>query len=177
MPFATPQGRNVTQWGFVDDVNHVRGNHSIKAGFNFARYDISTHGPGQGTLPLVGSETLTDFFNGMGTTYTQSFPTRLEQPVNLYDLGFYGQDTWRVKSNLSLTFAVRADRYSNPSCTTNCFSRFNNDFLDVAHDVNHPLQSNHRLGTESCSAGLSSLAQFNRALVLTSVLSERVQTW
>ena len=138
LPFATPQGRNVTQWGFVDDVNHVRGNHSIKAGFNFARYDITTHGPGQGTLPLVGTETLTDFFNGRGTTYTQSFPTRLEQPVNLYDLGFYGQDTWRVKSNLSLTFAVRADRYSNPSCTTNCFSRFNNNFLDVAHDVNIP---------------------------------------
>ena len=32
LPFATPQGRDVTQWGFVDDVNHVRGNHSIKAG-------------------------------------------------------------------------------------------------------------------------------------------------
>ena len=45
LPFGTPQGRDVTQWGFVDDVNHVRGNHSIKAGFNFARYDISTHGP------------------------------------------------------------------------------------------------------------------------------------
>jgi Carboxypeptidase regulatory-like domain len=138
LPFATPQGRDVTEWGFVDDVNHIRGNHSIKAGVNFARYDISTHGPGQGTLPLAGNESLTDFFNGIGTTYTQSFPARLEQPINLYDLGFYGQDTWRVKSNLSLTFAVRADRYSNPSCTTNCFSRFNNNFQDIAHDVNIP---------------------------------------
>ena len=138
LPFGTPQGRDVTQYGAVDDVNHIRGNHSIKAGFNFARYDISTHGPGVGTLPLVANESLTDFFNGVGTTYTQAFPVRLEQPVNLYSLGFYGQDTWHAKSNLSLTFTVRADRYSNPSCETNCFSRLDNSFLNIPHGVDIP---------------------------------------
>ena len=138
LPAPTPQGRDVTQYGFVDDLSHIRGNHTFKLGVNFTRYDISTHGPGIGTLPLVGNETMTDFFNGVGTTYSQSFPARLEQPINYYDLGFYGQDTWHARSNLSLTFAVRADRYSNPSCVTDCFSRLGTSFLSSDHDLATP---------------------------------------
>ena len=138
IPFATPQGRNVTQYGFVDDANHIMGNHTLKVGFNIARYDITTHGPGLLSLPAVASETLTDFFNGTGSSYTQAFPVRLTQPLNLYNLGFYGQDSWHMKSNLTLTFAVRADRYSNPGCVTNCFARFNNNFTQIPHDINIP---------------------------------------
>jgi carboxypeptidase family protein len=138
LPFGTPQGRNITQYGFVDDVSHIMGNHTLKFGANLARYDITTHGPGINSLPAVLGETMTDFFNGIGSSYTQAFPTRLTQPLNLYNLGFYGQDAWHMKSNLTLTFALRADRYSNPGCTTNCFARFNNNFTQIAHDIAIP---------------------------------------
>lgn len=138
LPLPTPQGRDVTQYGFVDDVSHVMGSHTLKFGANFARYDITTHGPGINTLPAVTSETLTNFFNGVGSNYTQAFPVRLSQPINLYNLGFYGQDSWHMKSNLTLTFALRADRYSNPACNTNCFARFNNNFTQIAHDLAIP---------------------------------------
>jgi hypothetical protein len=137
-PFATPQGRNVTQYGFVDDLSHTMGSHTVKVGANLTRYDITDYAPGMNSLPAVSGETLTDFFNGVATNYIQAFPARLTQPVALYNLGFYGEDTWRVRSNLTLTLTMRADRYSNPVCRTNCFQRLNNNFENVAHGINIP---------------------------------------
>lgn len=138
LPNPSPQGRNVTQYGFVDDLSHTMGNHTFKIGANMARYDITTYGPGIGSLPLVGSESLTDFFNGVATTYVQAFPTRPTQPINLYDLGFYGEDTWRARPGLSLTFALRVDRYSNPNCVTNCFNRLDDSFDSIDHSITTP---------------------------------------
>lgn len=137
-PFPFPQGRNVTQYGFVDDLSRTMGNHSIKVGFNLARYDITTYGPGEGTLPVANNETLTDFYNGVASDFEQSFPVRMTQPLNLYDLGFYGEDTWKAKSNLNLTFTFRFDRDSNPNCDTNCFSRLAAPFLDDDHSLSTP---------------------------------------
>jgi hypothetical protein len=35
-----PHGRNVTQWGIVEDLLIARGNHSLKLGVNFRRDDV-----------------------------------------------------------------------------------------------------------------------------------------
>ncbi len=137
-PSGFPQGRNVTQYGFVDDLGWTIGNHSLKVGANYARYDITDHGPGIGSLPAVLGETTTDFFNGIGTNFTQAFPASLTQPVELYNLGFYGEDRLRVSKNLNLTFALRADYNSNPVCQTNCFNRLTADFANLNHDPNAP---------------------------------------
>ncbi|HWR13180.1 MAG TPA: carboxypeptidase regulatory-like domain-containing protein [Terriglobales bacterium] len=137
-PSGTPQGRNVTQYGFVDDLSHTMGNHTFKLGANFSRYDVTTYGPGIGSLPLVSGEGLTDFFNGLATNFTQAYPTRLTQPVTLYNLGFYGEDVWHAASRLSLTFALRFDRNSNPACNTDCFNRFTSPFTSVDHSVATP---------------------------------------
>ena len=135
LPSGFPQGRNVTQYGFVDDLSHTMGNHTLKVGANLSRFDVTSYGPGIGSLPVVSSETLTDFFNGVGTNFTQAFPTRPTQPLSLYNLGFYGQDTWHARPNLSLTFTVRADRNSNPACNTDCFSRFTTNFDTIDHNL------------------------------------------
>lgn len=37
-----PQGRNVTQWGIVEDLSIALGNHSLKLGVNFRRDNIVT---------------------------------------------------------------------------------------------------------------------------------------
>lgn len=137
-PFPTPQGRNVTQYGFVDDVSHTMGNHTLKAGINFARYDITVYDIAQNSLPAVSGETLTDFFNGVATNFTQAFPSRITEPVALYDLGFYGGDTWHARPNLNLTFTLRADRASNPTCRTNCFSRLAGNFFSIDHSLTTP---------------------------------------
>ncbi len=41
--YAFPQGRNVTQYQFVDDFSYTKGVHSLKFGANFRRYDISDY--------------------------------------------------------------------------------------------------------------------------------------
>lgn len=133
-----PQGRNVTQYGAVDDLSHTMGNHTIKIGANMSRFDITTYGPGFGSLPVVSGESLTNFYSGIASNFTQAFPVRLEQPINLYNLGMYAEDTWRVRPSLSLTFTFRADRNSNPNCVTACFNRFTNDFQALGGTVNTP---------------------------------------
>lgn len=153
LPSGFPQGRNVTQYGFVDDLSHTMGNHTFKLGVNFSRFDVTTYGPGVGTLPLVASETLTDFYNGLATTYTQAFPERLTQPINLYNLGFYGQDTWQARRGLSVTFTLRADRASNPHCVTNCFNRLNNDFLSTNHALTDPYNTTILAGQSEALPG------------------------
>jgi hypothetical protein len=133
-----PQGRNVTQYGIVDDFSKVKGNHALKVGINFHRNDITDFSPGLGTIGFSQGEDLTSFFNGQGVSYIQNFATRPTQPVAVYGLGFYGQDEWSVRPHFKLTLALRADHNSNPVCQTNCFARFSNDFLGLSHDVNTP---------------------------------------
>ena len=148
-----PQGRNVTQYGFVDDLSWTIGKHTVKFGGNYSRYDITDYDPGIGSLPAVVGESMTDFFNGVGSLYTQSFPDRLTQPVALWNLGFYGEDRWHVRSNLDLTFTYRLDYNSNPVCQTNCFNRLNGNFLDMNHDLSTPYNQTVQSGQHQALPG------------------------
>jgi hypothetical protein len=135
---AVPQGRNVTQYQFVDDFSITKAAHSLKFGVSFRRNDITDFDPGIGSVGASQGTTLANFFNGNGETYFQSFPSKASQPIALYDLGFYAQDEWSVKPNLKLTFSLRGEHFSNPVCQTNCFARLSGDFLNISHDVNQP---------------------------------------
>ena len=56
--------------------------------------------------------------------WLQNFPQSLDQPIKLYQLGWYVQDEIKATSNLKLTFALRMDHNSVPECGTNCFATF-----------------------------------------------------
>jgi TonB dependent receptor len=133
-----PQGRNVSQYQFLDDFSITRGNHSLKFGISFRRNNISDFDPGIGSVGASNSTSLSSFFNGDGGVYFQSFPSQSSQPIALYDLGFYWQDEWRVKPNLKLTFSLRGEHFSDPVCQTNCFAHFSGDFLNISHDPIQP---------------------------------------
>src|SRR5246127_5386846 len=133
-----PQGRNVTQYGIIDDFSKVKGNHALKVGINFHRNDVTDYSPGIGTIGYSQGEDLSSFYNGQGVSYAQNFSIRSTQPVAVYGLGFYGQDEWSVRPNLKVSLTLRADHNSNPVCQTNCFARFATDFLNISHDVNTP---------------------------------------
>jgi hypothetical protein len=133
-----PQGRNVTQYQFVDDFSITKGPHSLKLGLSFRRNDITDFDPGIGSIGASQGTTLANFFNGVGGTYFQGFPSKASQPIALYALGFYAQDEWSLKPNLKLTFSLRGEHFSNPVCQTNCFGRLGGDFLNISHDVNQP---------------------------------------
>src|SRR5579864_6235773 len=133
-----PQGRNVTQYGIIDDFSKVKGNHALKIGINFHRNDVTDYSPGIGTIGYSQGEDLSSFYNGQGVSYAQNFSTRPTQPVAVYGLGFYGQDEWTVRPNLKVTLALRGDHNSNPVCQTNCFARLATDFLNIPHNANTP---------------------------------------
>ena len=134
-----PQGRNVTQYQFIDDLSWTKGAHSFKFGGNFRRYDITDYtftvlnNPEVLGLDISGNGDggQTDFYNGIAYQTRQRFPSRATQPVALWGLGLYAQDEWRVSKNLKLTLALRAEKNSNPVCQTNCGSILDGSFNNL----------------------------------------------
>ena len=124
LAYDFPQGRNVTQYQFVDDVSWTKGNQTFKFGGNFRRYDISDYVFGVLNNPEVLVGDLSAFYDGFASQTRERYPTRSEQPTALWGLGIYAQDEWRVNKALKLTFALRAEHNSNPVCQTNCGALF-----------------------------------------------------
>ena len=132
-----PQGRNITQYQFIDDFSWTHGNHTFKFGENFRRYDVSDHNffftstrkfTGATTshgLPAVCPRECLPVPQG------EHHPTS-NVPMAFWGMGVYGQDEWKATRNLKLTLALRVERNSNPVCQTNCFSNFMGPF---AHRV------------------------------------------
>jgi outer membrane receptor protein involved in Fe transport len=123
--FVFPQGRNVTQFQVGDDVSKTLGNHTLKFGAKFHRNWVSDHDGSFFTTPLQIPLSLTDFFNGgSGAEQEQAYSQVTNIPIRINSLGFYVQDEWRIKPNLSVTASLRLEHNSNPNCVTNCFSTF-----------------------------------------------------
>jgi outer membrane receptor protein involved in Fe transport len=139
-----PQGRNITQYQFIDDFSWTHGRHSLKFGANFRRYDVSDHnffftnptttfadltsttlGGGNGLTGLQG------FANGYANAYEQQSSISTDVPIAIWGLGFYGEDQWKVSSNLSLTLALRFEKNANPVCQTNCFVNYGTNFYNL----------------------------------------------
>jgi len=120
-----PQGRNVTQIQFADDLSKTWGNHSVKVGFKFHRDYVSDHDNGVFTNGLELPLSLTDFFNGgSGSLLLKNFAQSQNLPIRINNVAGYVQDDWRIKSNLTITGSLRLEHNSNPSCVTNCFATF-----------------------------------------------------
>ncbi|MGB7436130.1 MAG: carboxypeptidase regulatory-like domain-containing protein [Candidatus Acidiferrum sp.] len=139
-----PQGRNITQYQFIDDYSWVHGKHALKFGANFRRYDVSDHNFFN-TYPLTTFADLTSttfgsagmsgmqaFANGLANTYTQQASISTDVPIAIWGLGFYAEDSWKVTSNFTLTAALRFEKNANPVCQTNCFANYDAPFPDLA---------------------------------------------
>ena len=95
-----------------DDISHSLQRHLISFGTSFHADQINTH-PNvydNGSFSFQGSETgldFADFLLGIDSSYTQG------DGQNFYNrshyLGFYGQDSWRATSTLTLNFGLRWD--------------------------------------------------------------------
>jgi outer membrane receptor protein involved in Fe transport len=139
-----PQGRNITQYQFIDDLSWVHGKHNFKFGENFRRYDVSDHNFFN-TYPTInfndlsstiygpnGETGLQAFASGIAASYTQAYSPSTDVPIALWGIGFYLEDTWKVTPTLTVTGALRFEHNANPTCNTNCFSNYNVLFYDLA---------------------------------------------
>ena len=148
--YAWPEGRDVTQYQFNDDVSWNKGKHSLAFGFIYKRDDVTDKDVGLFTTPLgaqygpsvSGPFGGGDFFgNGLLLEGIQNFPARASAPIALYNLGFYAQDQWKVLPNFQLTGGLRIEHNSNPVCQINCFARFNNSYDNVTANLDTPYNS------------------------------------
>jgi hypothetical protein len=111
-----------------DNLTFYRGSHTIATGISFERYQSeNVFFPGAQSVYVYNS--LADFFtdaNGyLANPNRTTSPVSLRrfqvrwsnipgldkplQPLKVNYVGFYGQDTWKMRDNLSLTFGLRAD--------------------------------------------------------------------
>jgi Carboxypeptidase regulatory-like domain len=124
-----PQGRNVTNYQFSDDVSISRGRHTFQFGAYFRRDDVTDYSPSVFTTPFAEANENGDFAAGNGLeVYQQQYPLRNTQPVALYNLAGYAQDTWKARPNLNVVAGVRLEHDSNPICGTNCYAYSNGAF-------------------------------------------------
>ena len=89
MTYDFPQGRNVTQYQFVDDFSCTKGAHDLKFGANFRRYDITDYTFSVLNNPLRSCIVRSgpDFFNGRLCRRVQRYP--------------YPRDRSRLRSGVS----------------------------------------------------------------------------
>jgi len=153
-----PNGRNVTQYGFSDDLSKTWGRHTVSVGAKFRRNDIKDFDYGQLNSGVVNVQSIDDFFNGGGTDSLRiTFPSSPTEPIALYTLGVYGQDEFRVRPNLTLTLALRVEHQSNPICRSDCFARLTGPFLGLNHDPDVPYNQVIETGLHQMLSSLDSV--------------------
>jgi hypothetical protein len=134
-----PQGRNISQYQFIDDFTLIRGSHTMKFGVNFRRYDVSDHNFGFNSPAVYFGYTgagLQQFVDGVAFQYRENLNLASDVPVALWGLGMYAQDEWAIRPNLKLTLALRGEHNANPVCQFNCFANFNAPFQNLASVTN-----------------------------------------
>ncbi len=134
-----PQGRNITQYQFIDDFTQAAGKHTLKFGVNFRRYDVSDHNFFF-NYPSVyfGYVTagLQNFANGIAYQYRKTLNLADDVPIAMWGMGLYAQDEYRISPNFKLTLALRTEHNSNPVCQTNCFANFKGPWSTLASVTN-----------------------------------------
>jgi Carboxypeptidase regulatory-like domain len=145
---ALPNGRPTTQFQIADDLLKTWQNHKFGGGISFERiYWTSIGSFGYNSLGTLQPQTLDAFYQGgvdpasphtNFTQLTQSFAKATSQRIKFYNLGIYGQDEWHARPNLTLTFSLRSEHYSNPVCNSDCFARTPGPFDSVSHDPSQP---------------------------------------
>jgi Carboxypeptidase regulatory-like domain/TonB-dependent Receptor Plug Domain len=143
--YEYPGGRNVTQWGLVDDLAITRGSHEFKMGFNFRRDDVSDYTAGEQTQYPVIQTSMLGFANdqispaaaeaaGVPGSVSFNFSKSPVQPLAFYNFGVYFEDDYRVTPKLRLTMSIRAERNSGGACQHACAAvPIGGPFTDISH--------------------------------------------
>src|SRR3984893_4149095 len=113
-----PQFQISQVWQLLDNLSWLKGNHSFKFGYEFRRFSnnfFDIRAP-QGELGINGIYTangkfgLPDFLLGDVDSTTFVTPTVVHNYTNGNSI--YGQDTWKVRRNLTLTLGLRYELFS-----------------------------------------------------------------
>lgn len=104
------QANNTFQW--IDNFSRVVGKHTLKFGgeFHYDQINVNPNTVDNGSFLFTGSETgldFADFLLGIPSNYNQA-EARSFYYRNKY-IGLYGQDTWQLRTTLTLNYGLRWD--------------------------------------------------------------------
>ncbi len=145
--YAITTGPKTTSYQISDDLVMTRGQHKIGFGISFLRTYLTANGYNFAGTGLLSPTTINAFFYGGVdasspgqdfTTLNQTFPLVTWNRYDFYGLGLYGQEEWHARSNLTVTFTLRAEHQSNPVCENRCFARLSGSFDSINHDPDQP---------------------------------------
>ena len=99
-------------WQWTDDFTKVMGAHTLKigGGLHLDQVNVNPDAVFNGSFQFTGSETgsdFADFLLGVASYYRQG-DSRSFYLRNKY-VGLYGQDSWKLKPNLTLNYGIRWD--------------------------------------------------------------------
>jgi hypothetical protein len=128
-----PQGRNVDQRQLIDDVSWTKGVHTLKFGVNMRHSAITDISDTSGTTGSYFFSDVSDFAQGVTggpnfSYYYQRFSPLLATHFRFLNIGTYAQDEWNITRNVKLTYGLRLESTSNPSCVDKCFSNLTAPF-------------------------------------------------
>ena len=126
--YNQPQGRNENRLQFINNLTYSLGSHDLKAGADISIIRAPTFFPrnGDGTFTFTTDR---PFDANDLTTYPTQFTQSIADPnVDLDDdiMAFFLQDTWRVRTDVTISMGIRYDR-------ENAFSRI----VGVPDDTNN----------------------------------------
>lgn len=102
-----PQNRRETRYQFQDTMTYLQGRHSLKFGFDVQKVNSKAIGLGDatGTFNFTG---VSSFISNTISRYRQNFGTRSD--VNNTYWGVFGNDEFKVRSNVTLSLGLRYER-------------------------------------------------------------------
>jgi len=136
-------GRYNAQYQVSDDVAKITGNHNLGFGGLFERINWSELPNRSAAIGHLDVQTLRAFFEGgidpatPDTDFSRlaiAFTSQGKLPITFSELSVYANDEWHIRPALTLTFALRAEHYSNPVCQDRCFARLAQPFESLNHD-------------------------------------------
>lgn len=104
---SSPTGRLDRLFEVVDNISHQAGPHALRAGADFLYNDLTITFP-QTLRGSYSFSNLANFLSGTYSTFAQSFGNPVI-PQHNPNIGFYGQDEWKIRQGLTLNAGVRYD--------------------------------------------------------------------
>jgi outer membrane receptor protein involved in Fe transport len=133
-PSGFPQGRGDTTFVVSDTLSYLHGNHSFKFGGEFRRFLNNNFNLDTGTL---GFSNINNFLAGTVSTYTVTLGD-VTSSISQGALGFFAQDNYKVRKNLTLELGLRYDWNMSPTERFDRFVNFDprsNSLVRVNHGV------------------------------------------
>jgi hypothetical protein len=125
-----PQFQAAGVWQYLDNFTKLKGTHSLMFGYEYHRTTtnfLDLTAP-QGYMGFSGIFTNTNGFGWadfmLGNVNQTFYNSYLVAHNYQYGNSFFGQDTWRATSNLTITYGTRYELYTPLLNRTNSFANF-----------------------------------------------------